>query len=227
MESQLINDIIRWDVRSWSKALFYWDSNIDWSKINNALELGSNEGGLSLWMSLKGIKVVCSDVNDVKKSAEPLHKKYQVETRINYEDISAAMIPYENHFDVIIFKSIIGGIGRDDNYELQKKVFSEVYKALKPGGKLLFAENLIASPLHQFMRRRFIKWGNSWRYISSSEIKEMLSDFSRKEILTTGFLSAFGRNENQRNFFSKVDDYFFNKVTPEKWKYICYGIATK
>ena len=149
MSDQLLKDVIQWDVKSWSKAVKYWEKNVDWSTVQHGLELGGREGGLSLWMALKGVKVVCSDLKEVETTAKPLHDTYAVLDLVSYEDIDASAIPYENHFDVIVFKSIIGGIGRNDNFELQKKVFSEIHKALKPGGKLLFAENLTASSIHK------------------------------------------------------------------------------
>jgi len=223
----MIKDFIQWDVRSWSKALYFWEENIAWDTIQNGLELGSRNGGLSLWLALKGKTMVCTDLMDVKTMAEPLHKKNSVTTLIRYEDIDASNIPYENCFDVIVFKSIIGGIGRNNNYEIQQKVFNEIYKALKPGGKLLFAENLIASPLHRFFRRMFVKWGSSWRYVSINEMKCLLKDFRNVEIKATGFLGAFGRSEKQRNFLAKIDEILFNKICPDRWKYISYGIAEK
>lgn len=228
MTKELAKDIIQWDIKSWSKALLYWDKNIDWNTVQNGLELGGHSGGLSLWLALKGKKAVCSDLKDVKDKAEQLHLRHAIPSSlIIYQDIDATNIPYENHFDIIVFKSIIGGIGSGNNYEIQQQVFKEIYKALKPGGKLLFAENLIASPFHQRLRRRFVKWGNSWRYLSINEMKELLSEFSSYEIKTTGFLGTFGRNERQRNFLATVDQLLFNKVCPDNWKYISYGIAVK
>lgn len=227
MIKELTKDIIQWDIKSWAKALVYWDNHIDWNTIQNGLELGGREGGLSLWLALKGKTMVCSDLKDVKTTAEQLHLRYNVSELINYQDIDATDIPYENHFDLIVFKSIIGGIGRNGQYELQKKVFAEIYKALKPGGKLLFAENLIASPMHRQLRKRFVKWGNTWRYLSIEEMKGFLKDFSSYELKATGFLGTFGRNENQRYLLATIDALFFNKVIPDNWKYICYGMAVK
>jgi len=227
MTDNLTKDIIRWDVRSWARALTYWDENMDWSKVENTLELGGREGGLSLWMALKGKTVVCSDLQNVESDAGPIHARYGVSDLITYQDIDATNIPYENHFDVIVFKSIIGGIGRDGNYKIQKEVFKEIHKALKPGGKLLFAENLIASPFHKQLRKRFVKWGSAWRYVSLDEMKGFLSDFSSVEIKTTGVMATFGRSEGQRNMLSKLDELILNRIAPEKWKYISYGIAEK
>jgi len=227
MTGELAENILQWDVRSWSKALAFWEEHVDWSKVQNGLELGGHQGGLSLWLALKGKEVVCSDLENVKNTAEPLHKRYQITKFIQYQDIDATNIPYEDHFDIIVFKSIIGGIGRNNNYEIQKKVFREIHKALKPGGKLLFAENLVASPLHQKLRKRFVNWGDSWRYVSVKEMKELLSDFSSYELKTTGVLGTFGRNETQRNFLSMLDKMILNRVCPDAWKYICYGVAVK
>ena len=224
---EIIKDIIQWDVKSWSKILTYWDRNIEWDQVENALELGGREGGLSLWLALKGKTTICSDLKDVKITAEKLHKRHNVSDLIHYQDIDATDIPYENHFDIVVFKSIIGGIGRNDNYEIQQKVFKEIHKALKPGGKLLFAENLIASSFHQRLRKRFISWGNSWRYVSVKEMQEFLGDFSSFEIKTTGILGTFGRNERQRNFLSTIDALMLNKVCPQNWKYIGFGVAVK
>jgi SAM-dependent methyltransferase len=227
MINKLTKDIIQWDIKSWSKALTYWDNNIDWNNIQNGLELGGHEGGLSLWLALKDKQIVCSDLKDVKSTSEPLHIRYNVTGLIKYQDIDATNIPYENHFDIIVFKSIIGGIGRNNNIEIQKKVFKEIYKALKPGGKLLFAENLIASPFHQQLRKKFVNWGSSWRYVSIKEMKEFLMPFSSYEMKTTGVLGTFGRNERQRNLLSTVDQLILNKICPDNWNYISYGIAEK
>jgi SAM-dependent methyltransferase len=227
MTDKLTSDIIQWDVKSWSEALKYWDKNIDWGNIHTGLELGGREGGLSLWLALKGIKTICSDLHDVKTNAEPLHQSYNVTELISYQDIDATNIPYENHFDVIVFKSIIGGIGRNNNIEMQRKTFAQIHKALKPGGKLLFAENLTASPFHQSLRKRFVRWGSSWRYITIDEMKMFLKDFTSVEIKSTGFFGLFGRNENQRNMLSSIDKFILNRITPDSWKYIVYGVAVK
>ena len=75
----ILKKIIQWDVKSWSKALLFWEKRVDWDRVENGLELGGREGGLSLWLALKGKKVLCSDYAlDVKETAEKLHQEYQV-----------------------------------------------------------------------------------------------------------------------------------------------------
>jgi len=223
----LKNDILQWDVASWSVVLEYWENKVEWSKINLGLELGARNGGLSLWMSLKGVNVICSDLHNPKVFAEQLHKKYKVNHKITYQSIDATDIPYSHHFDIIVLKSVLGGVGRDNRLDLQAKVFHQIHKALRPGGIFLFAENLRASPLHQWARKNFVKWGKEWRYMSISELKELLNPFLLYDIQVAGVMATFGRTERQRQILSKLDKYLLNHICPNAWKYIAYGMAVK
>jgi len=226
-DERLLADIIHWDVRNWSQAVKFWDRHVDWSQVHTCLELGGREGGLALWMALKGKSVVCSDLMDVERTAKEFHRKYQLDAAIRYQDIDATQIPYENEFDVIAFKSVLGGIGRNGNKRAQQVAIDQIHKALKPGGKLLFAENLTASGFHKFIRRKFVRWGDSWRYVTLAEVDEFLSNFTNVQIRTTGVLGAFGRTERQRRAFGAIDQTIVNRITPARWKYIVFGIAEK
>jgi SAM-dependent methyltransferase len=227
MTRKLQNKIIGWDVKNWSKALDYWGEHIKWDTVQNCLELGGREGGLSLWLALEGKQVVCSDIGDVKQTVGKLHDSYFVADRITYQQIDATRIPYENHFDLIVFKSILGIIGINDDSCKQQKAIAEMYKALKPGGQLVFAENLSGSPLHRMLRKKFVKWGSVWRYITVEEMKRYLQDFRTYSLKSTGFAGVFGRNETQRNLLATLDQTIINFFVPNSWKYIVYGVAEK
>lgn len=227
MTEILKEDILQWDIDSWMPALNFWEHAIRWPDVHTACEIGARQGGLSLWLAQKKIATICSDLSDVKNTASPLHDKYSVGKWIHYEDINATAIPYENAFDLIVFKSILGGIGKNNHFEAQQLVMSEIYKALKPGGKLLFAENLAASLLHQKLRQLFVKWGNTWRYLQLTEMHNLLHIFDSYTLHSTGFLAACGRSELQRSYLAKADKILFNKIFPQRWHYIAYGIAEK
>ncbi len=227
MDKNLVADIIQWDVRNWSEALDFWERNVDWDKVDTCLELGSKEGGLSLWLALKGKSVLCSDVEDSQDRARAHHQKHHLNGAIEYAIVDATDMPYENQFDVIAFKSVLGGIGGGGHKERQQRAIDEIHKALKPGGKLLFVENLAGSALHQWVRRRFIEWGSWWRYVTLDEIRQFCQSFSRLEMHTTGVLGTFGRSERQRNALAAVDQALLNRTTPRRWQYLVYGIAEK
>lgn len=228
MENQAgLDEIIQWDVLTWSKALHYWDKKVNWDGVHTALELGAREGGISLWLAQKGIQVLCSDYENAEVTALPLHQKFGVTDRISYQDIDATQIPHENHFDLIVFKSIVGGIGKFGGLEAQKKVFEQIHKALKPGGVLLYAENLVSSSLHQYMRKKYNAWGDYWRYLSKEELKDFLTPYHFASIHTTGFWATFGRSERQKRLLTRIDQLGPNWMFPSTWKYMGFGIAIK
>src|SRR5262249_46376472 len=135
-------NFVEWDVYNWSKALDFWLAHTkhDISKCS-VLELGARNGGLSLWLALQGASIVCSDITFPSPIALKQHQAYAVSHLIEYKSIDATCIPYENKFDVIVFKSLLGGVGAGGRKDLQSKALGEIYRALKKGGELFFAEN--------------------------------------------------------------------------------------
>lgn len=95
-------------------------------------------------MALKNKRVICSDYEKASEKAQPLHTKYKIQQLVTYENIDATQIPYNSHFDVVAFKSILGSISRIGQNDVRQNVFDEIHSALKPNGNLLFAENMTA-----------------------------------------------------------------------------------
>ncbi len=223
-----LRDFVEWDTRNWSVALEYWQANrsrpLDGCR---ALELGSRNGGLSLWLALQGARVVCSDVKGPTETAVARHRAGNVADRIEYRAIDATDIPYTEEFDVVVFKSVLGGIGTVGGREAQAKAVREMQRALKPGGELLFAENLVASPIHAALRRRYVRWGSRWLYVTVDEMREYLSDFADVRLRTIGSAGVFGQTETQREWLGLGDRVLFERLTPSKWRYIVAGVATK
>lgn len=223
---ETIEDIIQWDVANWGQSIFYWDEILSNKKEMLCLETGARKGGLSLLAALYGHHAVCSDIENPAAYAAPLHKKYNVEKLVSYEAIDLLNIPYENYFDIVFIKSVLPTIGANNNKQLQQKALDEIYKCLKPGGYLLFAENLEASALHRFARKNFVAWGGAAGYLKLKEINSMFSKFPVVKYKTTGFLALFGRTQKQRNLIGKIDS-IFDKIIPASWKYLVIGKAKK
>jgi len=221
-------DVLKWDVDNWSAALEYWRQNggIERAPLE-CLEIGANEGGLSVWLASLGHRVACSDLERTEEHARPLVARCGLLDRVRFEDIDATAIPYKNAFDVVMFKSVLGGVGRNGNIALQRQAIASMYRALRPGGRLLFAENLSGSRLHKFFRSNFVQWGNAWRYVTIDEMLEFLRDFSDVTYSTTGVLGTFGRSEKQRRLLAGIDRAALNALTRPAWRYIIYGVATK
>lgn len=137
MDNNFLKDVFAWDVMNWSAAINYWELNTkqDLSSIK-ALEIGAWNGGLSLWLAQKGSHVVCTDVNGPTNQAHEMHKAFDVSKLISYESVNAVEMSYKQQFDVVMFKSVLGGIGYNGHPEKQLRAMNNIYDALKPGGEL-------------------------------------------------------------------------------------------
>lgn len=223
---ELQQDIVQWDTENWGKLIPQWNEHLDTVVPLRCLEIGAQKGGLSLWVALNRHTVVCSDIKNPQETAKPLHVKYNITKSIDYQAIDILEIPYQNHFDIVFLKSILASVARNNQKELQKKAVHSIYQSLKPGGKLLFAENLTATKVHSFARKKFITWGVHTRYVQLEEMLEFLKDFKTITYETYGFFGAFGRTEKQRRVLGKLDT-LLNGLIPQKWNYLVIGTATK
>lgn len=221
---QFVKDVIEWDVVNWSKCLPFFGRLAGDLTGKKALAIGERHGGLSLWLAYKGAVVTSTDLEGVSGEAKAMHQRYQVTNLITYENADLTSLRYpDSSFDVVMFKSVLGALRSKEN---QQKGISEIYRVLKPGGVLLFAENLVASPIHTFLRKKFIKWASYWRYITIEEAEELCGMFSSFSFKTAGFTGAFGRSEGQRRMLGKLDG-FLEKMVPSKNRYIIFAVCKK
>ena len=236
MNSKLIRNIIGWDTINWGDSIDFFEDNVDFSNIKNTLEVGAGVwGGYSLYFSSKNIKTICSNIEGEFKKSKTIHKLYPFSKNISYEKIDVLDIGYENKFDCIAFKSMLGIVGgyhseRFSNYNFQKEAFHQISKALKKGGYLIFAENLLASRFHQFIYNRFGHGDRNkgWRYFSADEYLSLINhDFEIINYKSSGVIGFLGKHEFLKRFFGYLDKYFFNKITRDKSKYIFFCVCKK
>lgn len=226
---ELIRDVVEWDIKNWWRAIEFWEEKqlFEDFREKKILNIGERNGGLSLYWALKGANVICSDIDAGGfEKAKKLHEKYGVADRIRYEVIDATEIPYRDYFDLISFKSVLGGVGFNDQYDRQIQMIENIYTALNENGTLCFCENLKASNIHQFARKKFTKWGKKWRYLSLQEVTALTEKFSEVEIQTIGLLGVFGRRDWQAQILGTIDQ-CFERVVKNEWKYIVSCICRK
>lgn len=231
---ELIASVFEWDVVNWSQALRLWQpalQAVGGDLHPRAIEIGSRRGGLALFAAVQGFHVLCTDLEDPRDSAKPLHDKYQVTDLIDYCALDITELKtheFDGKFDLVLMKSVLGGAGRNGRDDLQAKAIQNMAAMLKPGGSVLFAENLAGSALHRFFRKRFTAWGGYWNYPSLERLKLMFEAAGLElEYTTGGFLGAFGRTERQRRFLGKLDRAIMQRITPTSWHYIYFGVARK
>lgn len=225
IDDALMQDIVGWDVRTWSKAVDFWQSQIDPAPpVLECLELGAGPGGPSLWLALQGHHVICSNQDSTEAFAGPLHARYDYPGTIEYRDVNARDIPYESQFDIVVFKSVLGGVGGAAD---QERTMAGILRALKPGGRLLFAENIRGTVMHRAARAAMNRRRHAnWQFNPLHRMRELLSGFSSVELHTNGVLAVFGPSESQRRALAGADRALV-RITPEGWRYMAYGVATK
>ncbi len=226
ISKKIVRDIIEWDVVNWGKLVEQWEPYLNTGKQLTCLEIGGRRGGLSLLAALHGNKVVCSDLDGPEPRAVELHKAYQVDHLVQYQKINALEIPYNDHFDIVMLKSVLPSIGCFGGLQAINEAIAQIEKSLKRGGILLFAENLRGTRIHQFLRRRFTSWGSRVYYFEDDEIRDLLSNYTMAQYSKKGFLGALGRSEFQRSVLGKIDCYF-DKIIPQESKYLVLGVAIK
>lgn len=215
--------IFEWDVATWSQSLALWERHLPASlEGSHALELGARNGGLSLYLAESGATVVCSDLTDPQERAQPRHERWGVAGRIDYRVADATDLPFdEDSFELVAFKSVLGALS---TAERQSRAIAEIRRVLRPGGWLLWAENLPASRLHRLLRRRFAPWASYWRYPSLAEWQAWTAGFSECHLATAGITAALGRSERQRRLLARVDAKL-EAVSPRGWRYAVFGVA--
>ena len=228
---ELKRDIIEWDVINWWKFIRF----IDESEINfegkKILDIGGRNGGLSLYCALKGGHVICSDYNGPTEHAIALHHKYHIEDSIQYKKIDATNIPkeYNNYFDIVIFKSVIGSVEANKGIEYGNIMAENINRVLKHGGVLLFAENMKSTWLHRLFRLTnhipsFHKWirnsySFSWVYQNEKSISSKFKMMKKEKDQYFGFLGCFGIGNKMRDILGKTDSIIEDNL-PSSWKYI-------
>lgn len=221
---------IEWDLATWSRALAFFEKTIKAQKpsLEKGLEIGARNGGLSWFFARKyGSQMCCTDSEIMGEQARMLHEQAGLSSRITYQQADATRLPFPDQtFDFVLFKSVLGAIGRNGRPELQQKALEEIYRVLKPGGILFFAENLRGSVFHRLARRFFVPWGKTWRYVTLRELQDWLGIFERKELHATGFFAAFVPGpECLKTLAAKLDTLLL--LLPESGRYVGYGCAIR
>jgi SAM-dependent methyltransferase len=226
-DTQVLKDCLQWDVKTWAAALRFWRPALSTLDDAQVLDLGARDGGLSLYFALLGHHVVCSDLRGPSADARALHQRYGINGRVRYAAVDATRIAFpDNCFDVVCFKSVLGGVGHGGRYDRQQQAAAEMHRVLRKGGLLLFAENSTGSHMHQFLRRRFVKWAQGWRYLALTEVADLFAPFTTIRTECHGVLASFGRTERQRSILHGAD-VVLDAVLPDRCKYMIAGVAVK
>lgn len=229
--AETLKDILQWNIAGWSPVIEYWSEVLNTRpRPLRVLELGARDGGISLFFASQGCEVICSDIRPPSDAAKALHLKHSVENKIEYATLDATRIDLPSAgFDVVAFKSVLGGIAFHQGFDGQKRAIVEIMRVLRPGGHLLFAENLCGTIFHRALRKAFIRNRGpegTWIYPSLTDFRSLLQPFSLVEYRVSGVLSPLGRTEKQRTWLHRIDS-SLERLVPESQRMIVFGSARK
>jgi SAM-dependent methyltransferase len=227
----ILSDSFGWDVVNWSRSTTLWAKSLPADLTDlRALEVGCGalNGGLSLWLASMGAKATASSVVNCGADMAKFQRRHELAGSIRFENVDVLSIPDGEPFDIICWKSMLGGIGRDGTLEAQAAALRSITAALKPGGWALYAENLAATRMHMTLRK---KWGaarNQWRYFVVEELHRLIAEsgLTQLDSDSTGFLGTLGRDEFQKRILGQIDG-LLCPFLPRSWHYIAYGAARK
>jgi len=227
-----LSDVIGWDVRTWGRAVATWERALEALPDGplDALEVGAGPGGPSLWLALKGHRVVTTNLGETERQARPLHERYGVAGRVEYRDVDLTDgVPFREQFDVVVFKSVLGGLGGVDP-ALPVGALDAIHAALRPGGVLLWAENIRGNWLHRAARALAyrVRGVSIWQYLTLRRLRELIGTrFVDVEVHVGGVLAVFGTSERARDRLARADQAFVDRIVPASWHYMAFGTARK
>ncbi|OJX68383.1 MAG: hypothetical protein BGO95_10820 [Micrococcales bacterium 73-13] len=232
MTSAPLADIVGWDVRTWAPAIDAWErvlARLPEGPLD-VLEVGAGPAGPSLWLALKGHRVVTSNLGETERLARPLHERYGVADRIEYRDLDLTSgLPFHEAFDVVVFKSVLGGLGGADP-ALPAAALDAVRAALRPGGVVLWAENLRGGWLHRAARAIAyrVRRARTWQYLTLRRLRGLLAErFTDVELHVGGVLAVLGTSERARDRLARADQALLDRIVPASWHYMAYGSARR
>ena len=217
-------ETLDWDIPNWSRALTFLDKHkqnkFDGKKV---LEIGANNGGLSIWAALNGAQVICSDIDGPSELAKKRFNQLKL-TNVEFEHLDVLNLVFKNEFDFILFKSVIGGIGRKNCIEKQLLAMKKINQALIPNGECLFIENMRGAWFHHYLRHRYGAGKIDWHYPTLKEFGEFSKLFNKVSYRTFGYIG--GSDFPLKNIRSKLDIYLEKIIHPSS-HYIYAGVYQK
>ena len=231
-----IRAIFDWKVLSWHRVfeeiLLTLEGDL---KGKTVLEVGANKGGLSLFFSLLGCKVICSDVTAVYlTNAKQLHSSFGRHGSYLAADLCSLPVQSES-LDVVVMKSVLGGIYANAGRSMAVAGLREIHRVLRKGGYCILLEQLVADPVSRWVRGQMSP-GYGWHCFKCEEFFKTAASLLPSEFQTVSIrchtlfsyvLEHVLSSSNPLVRLSLGVDRLVERFVHDDWKHLIGVVAVK
>ena len=173
-DNRLVRLAFGWNYKSWSHAFRVCNFQLPY-RLDRILEIGASRHSMvSLIFDGLASEIVISyytgeQREGIEQYLASVRKKYHLKSKYVLEQADATTV--EGSFDIVIMKSVLGGLFRQKSSTISDAtcfIGSLVSRAVKPKGLLISIDNgksILEPALSRFGARK-----NQWRFFSKSEL---------------------------------------------------------
>lgn len=180
-ERTLIEDCCGWNRKIWADAIEFAVSQLPADLAGRtALEIGASDRSTVVpILAARGAEASCSYYMKppdfiVNGRLKYIYDKYHIK---GISILEADIRNISGQYDIIIMKSVLGGVCRNGHYEGIKEILTRmVAHNLTQRGVILTLDNGYIQ-LFQALRKALGTGGNTWSYLRTEQFAESLSDF--------------------------------------------------
>ncbi|HYG86189.1 MAG TPA: hypothetical protein VD978_08010 [Azospirillum sp.] len=183
----LIEDCCGWNRRTWADAVAFAVSTLPKDLHNKSvLEIGAGKYScIAPAFAAMGANVFCSYYRQPRHEIENGRLRY-ISEKYGIRNISLLEVDIHNVtgvYDIIVLKSVFGGICRGDDCGKMRTVVKGLMEHLADDGTILTMDNGYVGPFIK-LSRMFGAGKHRWTYFKQEDIQNHLADY---DIETRGF----------------------------------------
>jgi SAM-dependent methyltransferase len=177
------------------------------------LELGAKaRSTLSPFLVARGANstVTCYSEGELPKLDETLSQLAQqyglARERLRAERADIFALDQKARFDLVMLKSVLGGVNRQHDQAEFRKAVSNCLSILNPNGHLLIIDKARSLKVIHWMLRRLGKGGKKgWHYFTFDELKQLIPNGSFESSFAAHGILSFGNFGG--GIFQKIADF--------------------
>lgn len=195
-DNRLIRLAFGWNYKSWSHAFKLSNFQLP-NRLDRILEIGASRHSMValIFDGLASEIVISYYTDDQREGVEQyltsVRQRYHLKSKYVLEKIDATSV--EGSFDIVIMKSVLGGLFRQDRSTISDAndfIHSLISRTVKPEGLLISIDN--GKSILERMLSRFGARDYKWRFFKKSELRRAIEQAEFGVISSFSFETRLG-----------------------------------